>query len=88
MPLPSLKTVFLALAVVTGVVLVVIALVAAYLIGSLWWAIPIAIVLLLLGLPPVFVVEYELRRVIRQRKAKSWRSQGEGHGLAFGSADR
>ncbi len=88
MRLPSLNAVFTALAVVNAIVLVLIALGVAYLIGSFWWAIPIALVLLLLGLPPVFVVRYELERVIRQRKARTFRAQGEGRGFAFGAGDR
>ena len=88
MRLPSLKTVFRALAAITVVSIVVIALVAAYLIGSLWWAIPIALVLLLLGLPPVFVLQYEVERIVRQRKARTFRAMGEGRGYAFGARDR
>lgn len=88
MRLPALRTVVLALAVVNAVVIVLIALGIAYLIGSFWWAVPIGAVLLLLGIPPVFVIEYEVQRVIRRRKAKTFRSQGQGHGMAFGSADR
>ena len=88
MRLPSLKTVFRTLAAVTVLTIVAIALVAAYLIGSLWWAIPVALVLLLLGLPPVFVVQYEVERIVRQRKARSFRTLGQGRGLAFGARDR
>ena len=76
--LPSLKTVFGALAAVTVVTIVAIALVAAYFIGSFWWAIPIALVLLLLGLPPVLIVRYEAERIVRQRKARSFRTLGQG----------
>jgi len=86
--LPSLKTVFRTLAAVTVLTIVAIALVAAYFIGSLWWAIPIVLVLLLLGLPPVFVVQYEVERIVRQRKARSFRTLGQGRGLAFGARDR
>jgi hypothetical protein len=57
-------------------------------IGSLWWAIPIAAVLLLLGLPPVFVVQHEVERIVRQREARQFRARGEGRGLAFGASDR
>ena len=88
MRLPSLKTVFGALAAVTVVTIVAIALVAAYFIGSFWWAIPIALVLLLLGLPPVVVVRYEAERIVRQRKARSFRTLGQGRGFAFGARDR
>lgn len=88
MRLPSLNTVFRALAVVTVVAIVLIALGVAYLVGSMWWALPIAAVLLLLGLPPVFVVRYELERVIRQRRARAFRALGEGRGYAFGAGER
>jgi hypothetical protein len=86
--LPSLVTVFRALAAITTILIVLIALGVAYLIGSLWWAIPIAAVLLLLGLPPVFVVQHEVERIVRQREARSFRARGEGRGLAFGASDR
>lgn len=86
--LPSLRTVFLILAAANAVVFVLIALGVAYLIGNLWWAILIAPVLLLLGLPPVFVVKHELERVLRRRRAQKFRARGEGRGLAFGASDR
>lgn len=89
MRLPSVKTVFRALAAITVVSIVAIAVIVAYfLLGSLWWALPIVLALLLLGLPPVFVVQYEVERIVRQRKARSFRTLGQGRGLAFGARDR
>lgn len=88
MRLPSLKTVFTALAAITAVVIVVIAVVAGLLLGSVWWAVAIGAVLLLLGLPPVFVAQHEVERIVRQRRARAFRGLGEGRGFAFGASER
>ncbi len=85
---PSISRIFRALAAVTALVIVLVALGAGYMLGSLWWTVPVAAALLLLGLPPVLVVRHEVERVIRRRRARTFRAQGEGRGLAFGAGDR
>lgn len=88
MRLPSLATLVKALTAVTLVLIVAIALGVAYLIGSLWWAIPIGLVLALLMIPPIFVGQNLIQRMGRMRRARAFRQRTSGQGRSPAAADR
>ncbi len=89
MKLPSAALLVKLAVGVTVVAVLAIGALVAWLSGSIVAGVVVAVVLLVLGIPPIFVTQNLLERAVRQRRARNFRMRsGPGRSRSFPGGDR